>query len=149
MRMLVLILGVLLFAAPATAEPTEDKKALLALHQQILDAHKNIGLEAWLDSGIEPYISANRGTISYPTAEDRKTRFRSYIGSTKFEYYRDMVPPIVRVSDDGTLGWVIVQVEAKGIREGQEYGFQSAWIELYEKRAGGWINIGNVSNFKP
>jgi len=149
MLKLVLIVGALLIAVPTAATENNDKKALLALHQEILDAHKNIGLEAWLDKGVAPYVSANRGVISYPSVEDRKTRFRSYIGSTTFIYYRDMVPPIVRVSTDGTLGWVIVQVQAQGVRAGKNYSFQSAWIELYEKRAGQWVNIGNVSNFKP
>ena len=149
MLKLVLMIGALLMAVPAAAIESEDHKTLLALHKEILDAHKNIGLEAWLDKGAEPYISANRGIISYPSIDDRKTRFRNYIGSTTFDYYRDMVPPIVRVSADGTLGWVIVQVEAKGNRAGENFSFQSAWIELYEKRADTWVNIGNVSNFKP
>ena len=26
--------------------------------------------------------------------------------------------------------------------------FESAWIELYEKRGGSWRRVGNVSNFK-
>lgn len=149
MLKLVLMIGALLMAVPAVAAENEDEKALLALHQQVIDAHKNIELEAWLESGVEPFISANRGVISYPSKAARTKMFQGYIGSTKFEYYRDMVPPIVRVSKDGTLGWVIVQVEAKGVRGDQEYGFQSAWVELYEKRAGIWANIGNVSNFKP
>ena len=139
----------LITGLPAFAGGEDDRKALLALHQEIIDAHKNIGLEAWLDKGIEPYVSANRGVISYPTVQERKDRFRAYIGSTTFEYYRDMVPPIVKVSADGTLGWVIVQIEAKGVRAGEQIGFQSAWIELYEKRDGAWVNVGNVSNFKP
>jgi hypothetical protein len=58
------------------------------------------------------------------------------------------------VSADGSLGWVIAQVEAqgeqttpKGVVEPIE--FVSAWIELYEKRDGRWFQVGNVSNFKP
>ncbi len=55
----------------------------------------------------------------------------------------------MKVSADGTLGWAIVQVEAKGVRAGEAYAFQSAWIELHEKQDGEWVGIGNVSNFKP
>lgn len=151
MRLLLIILALLITPTVFANSDSHDAdtKALLALHKQIIDAHKNIGLEAWLASGVEPYVSANRGVISYPTKQARTERFRNYIGSTTFEYYRDMVPPIVKVSDDGTLGWVIVQVEAKGVRAGNSFEFQSAWVELYEKRAGAWVNVGNVSNFKP
>jgi len=149
MRQIIAVLWALILTVPTSADMATDEKALLALHQEIIDAHKNIGLEAWLEKGVEPYISANRGTISYPTVAERKKRFRAYIGSTQFEYYRDMVPPIVSTSADGTLGWVIVQVEAKGVRSGEDFSFQSAWIELYEKRSGSWVNTGNISNFKP
>ena len=65
--------------------------------------------------------------------------------TTKFEYYRDMVPPVVKVSTDGSLGWVIVQVEAKGVRAGEAYAFQSAWIELYEKQDGFWLTLNELA----
>lgn len=148
-RSLLLVFGVAWMGlSAALADIAADEAELLRLHQEILDAHRNIGLEAWLAKGSDPFISANRGVISYPPKEARSEMFRRYIGSTEFEYYRDMVPPVVKVSADGTLGWVIVQVEAKGTRAGATYQFQSAWIELYEKQRGAWVNVGNVSNFK-
>jgi hypothetical protein len=59
--------------------------------------------------------------------------------------------PIVSVSADGTLGWVVVQVRARGVQGDakEPLAFVSAWIELYEKRKGRWVRVGNVSNFKP
>ena len=61
--------------------------------------------------------------------------------------------PAARVSRDGSLGWVIVQVRARGLQttatgSTEVLEFTSAWIELYEKRDGRWLRIGNVSNFK-
>ena len=130
------------------ADSNIGRKQLLEMHKLVLDAHKNIGLENWLNGFTDDYISANRGVISYPTPAEQKNRFRPYINSTKFEYYRDMVPPVVRISQDGTLGWVIVQVEAKGQHGDDAYQFQSAWIELYEKKNDKWVSVGNVSNMK-
>jgi hypothetical protein len=62
--------------------------------------------------------------------------------------------PQIAISSDGTLGWVIVQVQANGIQTSERgekvpIEFVSAWIELYEKRDGRWLRVGNVSNFKP
>jgi hypothetical protein len=99
-------------------------------------------------------VQANKGVISHPSLEERRERFRAYLGSTRFEVYRDVADPVVRVSDDGTLGWVIVQVEARGVQtqadgRTEPLQFTSAWIELYEKRGGRWVRTGNVSNFKP
>lgn len=61
-----------------------------------------------------------------------------------------MVAPVVHVSADGTAGWVIAQIKANGTEVGgtRTLQFQSAWIELYEKRDGKWRRVGNVSNFK-
>ncbi len=65
-----------------------------------------------------------------------------------------MAAPQVKVSRDGTLGWVIVQVRAAGVQSTagggtQPLAFESAWIELYERRGAQWFRVGNVSNFKP
>ena len=49
----------------------------------------------------------------------------------------------------------MVQVHAEGVRfdgNGNVTGplnFTSAWVELYEKQAGAWRMVGNVSNFRP
>jgi hypothetical protein len=64
------------------------------------------------------------------------------------------VEPIVQVSRDGTLGWVIVQVQAEGERVSDGNAkhavtFEAAWIELYEKRNGTWLRVGNVSSVRP
>ena len=72
--------------------------------------------------------------------------------------YRDLIDPIVRVSKDGTSGWLIAQVEIMGTRaaggekaNGERTRFHSvwAWIELYEKRDGRWYRVGEVSNVRP
>ena len=93
------------------------------------------------------------GDFGAPTFDERRGRLGSYLRSTTFQEYRDVADPLVRVSSDGTLGWVIVQIEASGRQttpEGQPESleFVSAWIELYEKRDGRWVRVGNVSNFK-
>ena len=84
----------------------------------------------------------------------RRERLGPYLQQTRFSKYADKVPPIVKVSSDGSLGWVIVQVEARGEQTTstgavESLEFVSAWIELYEKRNGRWVRVGNVSNFKP
>jgi hypothetical protein len=72
-----------------------------------------------------------------------------------YTLYDDMIRPQVKISDDGTLGWVIVQVKAEGVRYGNEeqaerpLEFVCGWIELYEKVEGNWKMVGNVSNFRP
>ena len=45
----------------------EDERQLLAAHQQVIQAHLNKDVTAWLDGETDEYLSANRGEIMYPT----------------------------------------------------------------------------------
>ena len=99
------------------------------------------------------YTIANRGEITTPNKKERRERLGPYLEATTFHIYRDEVSPIVTISQDGTLGWVIAQVYARGDQrtptgEVVPIEFVSAWIELYEKEEGQWLRIGNVSNFR-
>jgi hypothetical protein len=107
-----------------------------------------------LENEAADYVVANRGEITRPTIQQRRERLSKYLGASEFSEYRDLVEPEISVSADSTLGWVVVQVMARGKQKttsGEEapIEFTSAWIELYEKRAGKWLRTGNVSNFKP
>lgn len=131
-----------------------DEAQLLALHQMVIQAHFDADIDGWLEMETAAYISANRGVISYPSKEERRAGRTPYLQATTFSEYRDVVDPVVKVSEDGTLGWVIVQVKVSGIQQmgdGEErpLSFESAWIELYEKKNGRWLCMGNVSNMKP
>ena len=130
------------------------RPVLLALHERVLAAHRAGDVERILADEGDEYTVANRGEITHPTLEQRRARMGPYLKRTRFRVYRDLVPPEVRVSPDGRLGWVIVQVEAAGEQSQDggslaEVSFVSAWIETYERRDGRWWRVGNVSNFRP
>ena len=99
-------------------------------------------------------LVAGRGRVFFPTAAQRRAQREGYFGRTEFSVYRDLVPPIVRLADDLSQGWLIARVEVAGTQrtaKGEE-AFRSvwAWIELYERdRGGAWTRVGNVSNAQP
>ena len=77
----------------------------------------------------------------------------NYLPNTRFSEYRDLAEPIVGVSDDGSLGWSIVQVKVAGTRmmeDGteRELDFTCAWLTLYERQDGRWMRTAEVSTFK-
>jgi hypothetical protein len=130
-----------------------DTRALLALHEEVLLAHRESDVDRLVGTDDGEFVIANRGSITRPSLEERKNRLGPYLRETRFSIYRDQVSPIVKVSADGSLGWVIAQVEARGVQTTpsgttEPLEFLSAWIELYEKRDGRWRSVGNVSNFK-
>jgi hypothetical protein len=148
---------VLLFAlscaSAGIADRDADTRALLAMHEEVLAAHRASDVDRLVGDDEGEFVMANRGAITRPTVAQRKQFLGPYLRATRFSMYRDQVAPVVKVSDDGTLGWVIAQVEARGVQTSpsgttEPLEFVSAWIELYEKRDGRWRSVGNVSNFK-
>ncbi len=128
--------------------------ALEAIHESILEAHRVGDADSWMATEADTVVSANSGEVSFSSATERHAMRDRYLSSTTFSVYRDLRPPIVMVSEDGTLGWVIAEVEIKGMRSSEgkaEAPVEGvwAWIELYEKQGGVWKGVGNVSNRRP
>jgi hypothetical protein len=131
-----------------------DAEELVKIHNAIIEAHKAGDVESWISHEPDELIMVSRGEVSYREKGERVKRIEDYLGRTEFYEYRDLIDPIVRVSSDGTLGWLIAQVKISGVRtndDGSKTPIESiwAWVELYEKTDGRWIQIGNVSNHKP
>jgi hypothetical protein len=148
----VLLLLVATFGAGSTWAAT-DVEALRALHEKVMEAHRQSNVELLLEDESADYTVASRGELLRPTIAQRRERLGPYLRRTAFAEYKDAVEPLVTVSKDGTLGWVVVQVQARGVQTGADgeketIEFVSAWIELYEKRGRRWYRTGNVSNFK-
>jgi hypothetical protein len=136
------------------ADSPSDVDMLRALHDKTMRAHKDSDAALLVADQAADMIIVNRGAVTRPSLEERRASFGSYLGRTVFAEYRDLVEPIVKVSNDGSLGWVIVQVGARGVQAAEDgtkkpIEFVSAWVELYEKRDGRWYGVGNVSNFRP
>ena len=145
------VAAALVACAAAPIDTSGDRTRLLALHEEAMEAHRKGDVELLLQADAEDFVLASRGEISRPSLEQRRQFLGSYLQRVRFAEYIDVVAPVVHVSADGTAGWVIAQVRARGTEvagAGRSIQFESAWIELYEKRAGGWRRVGNVSNFK-
>ncbi|MFT5501378.1 MAG: ketosteroid isomerase-like protein [Woeseiaceae bacterium] len=130
-----------------------DLSQILALHEKVLQAHRANDVNMLMEDAADDYVLVTSGEVIYPTADERVLRFGEYFAITTFDKYEDSIAPVVKISNDGSLAWLIARVSVSAVQEvsGQEQAleFISAWIELYEKRDGRWIQTGNVSNFKP
>ena len=107
-----------------------------------------------LAAEAEEITVVSRGEVTRISKKERMEQFAAYLAGTEVTEYRDLSPPVVRVSGDGTMGWLIARVRIAGIRSTDEGGrepFEStwAWIELYEKCGNAWVRTGEVSNMEP
>jgi ketosteroid isomerase-like protein len=138
-----------LLAVSATAE--DDVAALLRIHERDLRAHREGDVAAIARDTAEGFVSVSNGAIERPSPAEVRDMFTQYLGRTRFTEYRDLEPPIVRVSRDGTVAWMIVRVKATGTQKTDDgekpIAFTSAWVMLYEKRDGRWTKVANVSTF--
>ena len=152
----VLTMALLAGACHPSVDLEKERAAILEFHAAAIQAHLDRNADWFAENRADDgdYVQASRGEIAWPTREEVRKRFADYLGRTEFSEYRDLVEPIVRVSQDGTLAWAIVQVKVSGVQtndEGEEEPFDwvSAWIELFEKRNGRWVMVGNLSNMRP
>lgn len=65
-----------------------------------------------------------------------------------YDEWDDVEPPLVRISDDGTLAWMIIYVRVRRTKGDRELRFTYAGIETYEKRDGRWLKVVEVGTFK-
>jgi hypothetical protein len=148
---LVCLIALLTPTSLAGSQQSADELELLRIHETVMESHRQGDVEPWMAVESEQYTSVNGGRITFPSSDDRRQRREPYLASTTFTMYRDLRTPIVRVSDDGSLGWLMAEVEVRGVGRGEGGGETPihtiwAWIELYEKGPDGWQVVGNASN---
>jgi hypothetical protein len=141
-------------AALSAQEAPPETRQLLELHSALIAAHLDGDVDRWMAIESMDYVSANGGRVTFPAWEDRRRARESYLESTEFEVYRDVQEPVVRISEDGSLGWLIAEVEVRGVTTGpggERESFHDvwAWVELYQRTGAEWKLVGNVSNRRP
>ena len=149
---LLLPLVLILWSTPLLAQDASGHgRELRRLHNELLEAHRTGDIDRWMSVEGPDFVSVNGGRVTFPELSDRRAQRADYLGIATFEVYRDLREPLVRVSDDGSLGWLIAEVEVRGHassspREAEPFHDIWAWVELYENEDGLWRLVGNVSN---
>ena len=101
---LLLLAGVPAHAAESTRPASADERRLLAIHEAGLKAHMDGNVDALLAFQADDFLLVDRGEISSLSKQDVRDFLGPYLASTKFEFYRDKVPPPVKVSQEGQRG---------------------------------------------
>jgi hypothetical protein len=153
------IFAVAIVAAPAAADQrgvTEEEREsaeLLRIHRSTREAHFETDVDLLLARTADPQIYVRDGKIRQRSKAELRDQLERYFRSARYDEWDDLEPPIIRVSTDGTLGWMICRVKVRRSQptstgvERQEFVY--AGIHAYEKRDGEWMEVANVSTFEP
>jgi hypothetical protein len=130
----------------------KEKEELLKVHKIDREAHFKTDVELLLQHSAEEFISVNSGKISKSSRAEVKQMFEEYFRNAKYYQWDDLEVPIIKISNDATMAWMIVRIKVKRTQslsnEEKERQFVYAGIMTYEKQNGKWVRIANVSTFE-
>jgi uncharacterized protein YdgA (DUF945 family) len=146
------LLAVLLISVNCFAL-SEEEATLLKMHQQDREAHIKTDVELLLKGSPEVFITVSRGKIDRVTKAQERKMFTEYFQNATYYEWDDLETPIVRVSKDGTMGWIITRIKVGRVQKDtagkeREEKFVYAGIMTYEKSGGNWVRVANVSTFE-
>ena len=85
---------------------------------------------------------------------DARKMFTAYFRDAKYYEWDNLEEPIVRVSNDGSMAWMITRTRIRRVQknaagEEKEKKTVCAGITTYEKRGARCVRVANVSTFEP
>lgn len=128
------------FAVPTKVVAMNE---LLELHRQQRAAHFNRDAKLLMSASADDFTSVNDGKISRPSREKSISNLQHYFDNSTFIEWDDITPPVIRVSDDATMAYVIVHKKVRLTEKTETGGSQEetevfAWVAIYQKRNGQW-----------
>lgn len=152
--LLVIVPGLTHAQARKASETEREKAALLRLHRADREAHFKTDVGLLQEASPDEFIAVSRGRIHRVRKADERKQFEDYFRGAKYHEWDDLEEPIINVSRDGSMAWIITRVRVRRTQKDaagaeKEEKFVYAGIMAYEKRAGKWVRVANVSTFEP
>jgi hypothetical protein len=120
-----------------------ETAALAAVRDLHRQAHFNADAELLVSTWADDFRSIDSGAVSRPSKRESVAGFQDYLSNSTFVAWDDIDPPIVRISGDGAMAYVIVTKRvvlrsraAADTTAAEESTF--AWLETWEKEEGAW-----------
>lgn len=145
----ILMVIALLPACSRVVDVEQEKQAVLALLEQERLAHIENNASMFVSGFMDSIITVNRGRITYSSRPENIARFDTYFNSVNFVKWDDVREPEIKISDDGTMAYAVVQkeviLEYKETATPQYDTTHFAWVSVYRKQADGWKLECNIS----
>jgi hypothetical protein len=141
-------------AQNSSVDLEKERGELLKLHQQDRQAHFQTSADLLLSHHpVDGFISVSQGKISRLARAESRKRFETYFKDAKYYEWDDLEMPIIRISNDGSMAWMIVRLKVRRAQKNssgaeREEKFVYSGIMTYEKKEGKWLKVANVSTFE-
>jgi hypothetical protein len=144
----------LLAGGPAQACPADPDPAatILQLHENARRAHLQSDVSIMADGWAQEVVSSSRGELSVNRKEAIVEMFDKYLRQVRYSEWRDVEPPLVRVSPDGKVAWMAVRLVATltpTADPAKVESFKSSWVATYERRDCRWRMTAIASSVLP
>lgn len=134
----------------------KDITELMRLREQQKTAHLTYNAELFVEMFADNLTQLQRGNATTRTKAENLARFKTYFSGYKFLEWEDIVPPVIKISKDGTLATIIVQKRVRGSYKNDKGEEESdhtifAWLEVWEKVKGKWkvVTVASTEKYGP
>ena len=132
--------------------PERHRDALLAIHADQRRAHFESDPELLFRNAAEQWTYIRNGQVDRLTRSELVERFRVSFAATEHHEWDDIEPPIIDVSEDGTLAVMVEHVSIRLSRTAEDGSREEmhgiyAGATVYRREAGGWQSTINVTTF--
>ncbi len=128
----------------------KEKYALIRRHIQDRRAHFDRDIDTLLAGMAAEQINVRDGRVSRRSQAEAEDGFAVYFDLvTQFSHWDDIQPPIIQISQDGSMAWMVNQIRLHyRSSNDEETDVTCAWLMVYEKQDGDWVAVANASTFK-
>jgi hypothetical protein len=141
---------VLLISCTPKQDLEKTRQEIVRLLQQERKAHFTNNVDLFISEFADSMISINKGKVTIAGPVENRKRIEPYFNSVKFIRWDDVAEPIIRISEDGSLAYAVVQKQViltypdtlgKPFYDTTNY----AWTSIYRKQKGEWKVEANIS----
>jgi len=129
----------------------QDIAELLNIHTRDRQAHFATDVQAAISFFDNSYVYVRDGSIQRLSPADLEPIYTDYFRGATFHEWDDLEPPIIHVSDDGSMAWMIRRFRIRFTKQegGQatEHTSIYAGMTIYEKKEGRWLRVANTTTF--
>lgn len=129
----------------------QNIKELQSIHMEDRQAHFNTDVKTATSFFTDSYIYVRDGEINHLTLSNLESMYSNYFQGAIFNEWDDLEQPIIHISGDGTMAWVIehfrIRITRQKDNREEEQISEYAGITIYEKTAGKWLRVANASTF--